>query len=273
MISTVIPVYKNTALFLKNLRHNLSFMKNTEIIVVNDDPEVNLTKRVKKICPKAIVINNPKNLGFGPSVNLGVKKATFDYLLFLNSDVLLNGPVEKALEEFRDQKLFGLSFAQINNNGEISVANQGKFIDGIFQHSAKKATKKTTTLWPDGGSCLLRRSYFNKLNGFDPCFAPFYWEDVDLGFRAAQEGYQVLFYPQIKVKHEHATTINKYYKKEVTQAINYRNQLLFTWKNMRGLTLFKHIVFLPILALKLRRDKSFRQGLGMAVKKALGGCA
>jgi len=270
MISVIIPIYKNTALFLKNLQHNLLFVKNAEIIVVNDDPETNLNESLKKIYPQATLINNPKNLGFGPSVNLGVKAASSDFLLLLNSDVLLlDNSFETALQEFKDPKLFGLSFAQINNDGHVSVANQGKFVAGLFQHSVKPADSVVATLWPDGGACLLRRSLFNELGGFDPRFAPFYWEDVDLGFRANQAGYRVLFYPKVKVKHNHATTINKYHSQAFTRTINYRNQLLFTWKHIRGLSLLKHFLLLPIITLRMRKDRSFTKGLVLALKQTL----
>jgi len=274
MISLIIPVYKNTALFLENLKHNLRYVKNAEIIIVNDDPETDLTLPLKEICPQATLINNSKNLGFGPSVNLGVKKARADYLLFLNSDVLLmDKRFEKALTEFANPKLFGLSFAQLNNQGELSVANAGEFKNGLFQHRPKPANSTVPTLWADGGSCLLRRAYFNELGGFDSRFAPFYWEDVDLGFRAAKRGYQILYYPKVVVKHNHATTINKYYPSEYTRTINYRNQLLFTWKNGQGKNLIRHFCLLPLITLRLRKDKSFAKGLLMALKISLFGHA
>ncbi len=38
MISIVIPVYKNIEMFLNNLKHNLQFINDKDIIIINDNP-------------------------------------------------------------------------------------------------------------------------------------------------------------------------------------------------------------------------------------------
>jgi glycosyltransferase involved in cell wall biosynthesis len=52
------------------------------------------------------------------------------------------------------------------------------------------------------GACLLiRRAIFEVLGGFDPRYAPAYYEDTDLAFRLREHGYQVLFQPAARVVH------------------------------------------------------------------------
>ncbi|PJE58197.1 MAG: glycosyltransferase family 2 protein, partial [Candidatus Portnoybacteria bacterium CG10_big_fil_rev_8_21_14_0_10_36_7] len=48
------------------------------------------------------------------------------------------------------------------------------------------------------------------LNGFDELYSPFYWEDIDLSYRAWKTGYTVLFDPQVLVEHHHETTIRTF---------------------------------------------------------------
>lgn len=268
MISVIIPVYKNKQLFLDNLKANLQYLKNTQIIVVNDNPDDDLVGAVEKVANRALVINNPRNLGFGPSVNLGAHKAHGQFLLLLNSDVKLrDAGFQKTLALFNNNQLFALTFAQEDQNGRLSVANQGHFAQGLFHHQSKPCATTCETLWAEGGSCLIRKELFAKLGGFDSIYAPFYWEDVDLGYRAWQAGYQILFYPQVIMKHVHQTTINKYFPPDFVQTIAYRNQFLFVWKNMQGLQLWQHYLWLPVLLLRNRRNKLFLAGFRQAINR------
>lgn len=266
MISVIIPVYKNTNSFLKLLKYNLKYLQKSEIIIVNDNPQENLQSAVEKIAPNAIIINNPQNYGFAKSMNLGVKKAQGDYLLFLNSDVkLLHNNLASSLKEFQNPKLFALTFAQIEKNGHITGANQGRFYKGLFHHQERKSDTVSENLWPEGGSSLVRKQYFAQLGGFDEIYSPFYWEDVDLGFRAQKKGWLTLFYPLIKVEHHHQTTISKYYSKTEIRTISYRNQLLFVWKNIPLFQQLQHWLYLPILLLQNRSNQEFKQGLRQAL--------
>ncbi|GIW64222.1 MAG: hypothetical protein KatS3mg092_0155 [Patescibacteria group bacterium] len=75
-ISIIIPVYKNYEMFYKYLEINKKFISDCEVIIMNDYPFENITKKTKEILKTAKVFNNKKNLGFAVNVNKGVKKAT-----------------------------------------------------------------------------------------------------------------------------------------------------------------------------------------------------
>ena len=53
-----------------------------------------------------------------------------------------------------------------------------------------------------------------KLGGMDTLYSPFYWEDIDLSYRAWKSGYQILYDPNIIVEHHHESTIAKYFDKK-----------------------------------------------------------
>lgn len=266
MITIIIPVYKNKALFIKNLKNNQPFLNRHQLIVINDNPNENLDQVVKAISPKAIVINNKQNLGFGLSMNKAVKKVKTEIMLFLNSDVkLINNDYEKAIKLFNDQKLFGITLAQIEKDGHLTGANDGHFYQGLFHHRERQSDQVSVNLWPEGGSSLIRCHYFRQLKGFDPDYAPFYWEDVDLGFRAKKMGWYCLYYPLAEVEHHHESTISKYYSTDQIKTISYRNQFLFVWKNFRNLSLISHLFWLPILLVRNRNNKIFKQGLKQAI--------
>ena len=70
-------------------------------------------------------------------------------------------------------------------------------------------SKPGPTLFASGGHSAYRRDRFLEMGGFDPLFAPFYWEDVDLCYRAWKRGWKILFEPRSAVLHDHQSTIGK----------------------------------------------------------------
>jgi len=247
MISVIIPTYNHTVGFLVNLKHNHQYFKDCEIIVINDNPNNDLTKKLalySNIC----LIQNNRNLGFARSVNIGVQKSHEKYLLLLNDDVLLyDDKFYNELKLFEQNKeLFAISFSQKDKEGKIVGKNKLWWQRGLFFHKADGNLVSGETGWADGGSCLVDKTKFLQLNGFKEDFSPFYWEDIDLSYRAKLKRWKVLFDPKVLVEHHHETTIGKSYSKKQIEIIAFRNQLLFTWKNIRGLKMWlQHIVFLP----------------------------
>jgi len=246
MISVIIPVYKNTQIFLNNLKQNLGFLKNTQILVINDDPEKSIKKEIEVFNQKNIfLIENKKNLGFGQSVNIGAKYANGDYLFLLNTDVILNNKnYLHALKYFnKNSNLFAVSFAQVERKNKIVGKNVIYFKDGLFCHRKANNLNFGFNAWAEGGACLIDRKKFNYLGGFDNVYSPFYWEDVDLSYRAWKAGFQILFDPKILVKHYHESTIGKYFDKNKIKAIAYRNQLIFNLKNITDFDLMAKFIF------------------------------
>ncbi|HOZ53709.1 MAG TPA: hypothetical protein PK142_03460, partial [bacterium] len=63
----------------------------------------------------------------------------------------------------------------------------------------------------------------------DPIYAPFYFEDLDLGIRAKQNGYQMFWEPNAIVEHRHEQTMSKIPRLYLT-SIKERNHLIATWR-------------------------------------------
>lgn len=251
-ISVVIPVYKNYEMFYRNLRSNQIYFDGCEILVMNDFPGENITGPVKEISPRAAVINNKINLGFAGNVNAGVEKVKNKYVFLINSDVVLrDDSFKKSLDLFRkDNKLFAIGFAQIEKDGKIVGYNRGFFRNGLISHSGSSLPAAASALfpnfWAEGGASIFRRDLFVGLGMLDPLYNPFYWEDVDLSYRAWKSGYHVAFAPWIKVEHRHESTIGKYFDRYKINRTAFRNQLIFQWKNLTDrVLLLKHLVRLP----------------------------
>jgi GT2 family glycosyltransferase len=246
MISVVIPSYKNKKMLIDNLNNNIKFLEELEIIIINDSPDESLKKDLAGF--KVILIENDKNLGFGPSVNKGIIKAKNKYVLLLNTDVRLkNQNYINALKYFKEnKKLFAVAFAQKDKNGLIVGKNKVYWKYGFFRHKENTDLSFEINAWVEGGASIVDRDIFLKLGGFDDLYSPFYWEDIDLSYRAWRSGYEIFFDPKIIMRHYHESTISKYFQKKYIEKIAFRNQLIFIWKNITDFNLILHHIFFLI---------------------------
>lgn len=269
MISVIIPAYKNKVQFLDYLKNNLSFLKNCEVIVINDDPSESLAPDLKSL-KEVTLIENKKNLGFGRTVNIGVAAAQHRYLLLLNTDVkLTDSSFKHALSYFeKDPSLFAVSFGQKEKDGNLGGKNTFYWKKGFFYHAKADNLAFGPTGWAEGGSCLIDKTKFLELGGFDELFTPFYWEDTDLSYRAWKNGYRVLFDPKIMVEHHHSSTISQYIKSDYKDTIAARNHFIFIWKNITDNKLMnEHVFYLPynLLYFAYKKNFFFLKGFFMAL--------
>jgi len=251
-LSLVIPVYKKTEMFMENFIQNIPLLpKNTEIIIVDDASHENLSGKIAPFKRKAhiIFIQNEKNLGFAAAINKGISAAKGNYILLLGSDIRLMKEFPTSLEtEFvNDKNIAAITFAEKDNGGELLGKSTIYFKRGLILHKRAHDTLRGNAAWANGGSCLFRADYLKTLGGFDEMYAPFYWEDIDLSYRAYSRGWKVLFYPKYVVAHARESTISTFFKATHIQHIAYRNQFIFTWSNITDFSmLIKHFLWLPI---------------------------
>ena len=244
-VSVIVPNFNGEGLLEKNLPFLIDAMKNPEnniieTVVVDDGSRDGSVKLITSTFPQVKLIKHRTNRGFSASVNTGVRAAKGDLMCLLNSDVIPeNNFLESALPHFQNPKIFAVS---LNEAGNFSWA-RGSFTDGFIGHTnGSKTLTPHDTFWVSGGSGVFRRSIWMKLGGMDEkLLSPFYWEDVDLCYRALKRGYGLIWEPNAKVEHKHEATINNFPKKYV-QRILERNQLLFIWKNITSTNLLrKHV--------------------------------
>lgn len=249
-VSVIIPVYKNLEEFTRNLGDNLKYLSDCQMVVVNDDPSTNLPGSLPShdfSNEQILWINNKKNLGFAPSINVGIKEITGDHIMLLNSDVrLLDDSWRNSLTAFEDDpNLFAVSFAQREKDGDIVGRNELYFKGGLYHHRALPTNLEfrisptqsgqanlefLSSSWAECGSAIFRASVWKELGGLDEAYAPFYWEDVDISYRAKQRGWDVLFAPNILVEHHHESTTANFFKDQI-QEVAYRNQVYFAEKH------------------------------------------
>lgn len=285
-VEIIIPNYNGFELMQKNLPKVInaaSSYKDVSITIVDDrshEPERGkLREFIEKVKTDVKVpiklLEHSENKGFSSTVNTGAFNSDADVFIFLNTDVIPeNKFVEQAVAHFKEhEKLFGVGFTDKSVEGEKIVLRGrgiGKWERG-FLHHARGEVDKTNTLWVSGGSSAVRASFFRELDGFDELYDPFYWEDIDLSYRAQKRGYFVIFDKNIEVEHRHAEgSIKKHYKSQKIKKIAYRNQFIFHWKNISDSKLLvSHFAWLPYHTLRaiMRGDQAFISGLFMTLAR------
>lgn len=243
-VSIVIPNWNGRKLLEKNIPIWLAakaYPKNkiTEIVIVDDKSTDDSLVFIKKNYSSEIkVVSHKKNRGFSAAVNTGFRSAKNELICLLNTDVLPQKDfLQAVIKSFNDPKVFGISLHEKGYGYGI-----GKFRDGYIVHDPGKEKKETThTFWVSGGSGVFRRNIWMKLGGLDEAILPpFYWEDVDLSYRALKRGYKLLWEPKAKVVHEHESVINKSnFRQFKITLIKERNHLLLNWKNLTSSNLLR----------------------------------
>jgi len=228
--SIIIPNWNGEKLLKNNLPAVFKSGVDQVIVVDNgsEDGSVALLKNLQVQYPQLKTIFNQKNLGFARAVNQGVKEAKNEIVVLLNNDVVPEEDFLKPLaKDFEDEKVFAVSL----NEPQWSWA-KGKWVKGFIEHETGPKTKTPhLSFWANGGSGAFRKSIWLELGGLDEIFAPFYWEDIDLSYRAWKRGFKILWEPQSVVHHQHETTIGLRFNQKYVDLITQRNQLLFIWKN------------------------------------------
>ncbi|MCL4338797.1 glycosyltransferase family 2 protein [Patescibacteria group bacterium] len=272
-ISIVIPNYNGRNLFMKNLPEVLKAARGAEIIVVDDASEDDSVAMLRKNFPHINVLQSETNRGFSTAVNKGVMAAKGELVLLLNSDVYPETDfLEYLLPHFVDNKVFAVGCLQKSEEEKNRTVQRGRgigeFKNGFLIHSKGKPDKKNT-LWVSGGAGIFRKDLWNDLGGLREIYDPFYWEDIDLSYRALKAGYKVAFEPKSTVWHKQSTgAIRNKYDSSRIKAISYRNQILFVWMNITDFgLLINHLLYLVYITSKsiIKIDKSFISGLLQAI--------
>jgi GT2 family glycosyltransferase len=244
-VSIIIPNYNGRNLLERNIPYVIRAFKNkdnhiSEVIIVDDASKDGSVEYLKNNFPEISIIKHRINRGFSTSVNTGARMAKGKLLALLNNDVR---PSENFLKStvrlFEDGNLFAVSLHESGYGYAI-----GKFENGFIIHEPAGEDRGVhETFWASGGSAVFKRSLWMKLGGFDAkLYSPYYWEDLDLSYRARKRGYNILWNFESDVIHEHESTTIKFSKRKKAR-IQERNQLIFIWKNLTSRFLFrKHIV-------------------------------
>jgi len=234
--------------------------KGIEVIVVDNASNDGSVKMVEKKYPQVKLIESRQNLGFSKGNNLAAASSDSDYLLFLNSDTVIEkDALVKPLKYLKNHPKTGaLTIKLILNNGEIDYDNRRGFptpwntfcrlfgLSKLFPqstffnayHLGFKPIKKPTPIPVIAGSFfMISNKVFEKIGRWDEDYF-FYGEDIDLCYRLKEAGYQVTYYPKVSTLHlKGASSGIRKETKEITQA-SQKTKLKTTKASIKAWELF-----------------------------------
>lgn len=284
-ISIVIPNYNGASALNANFQSVIDAFSyfiddekvKGEIILVDDDSTDNSVDIIKNFQKKSRkieikLIEQSKNCGFSSSVNRGVKESSYEVVVLLNTDVKPERDfLFPLLVHFSDSKVFAVGCIDKSiESGNVVLRGRGvgEWKRGLLSHS-RGSIDKSSTLWVSGGSGAFRKKTWDILGGMYEIYNPFYWEDVDLSYRAMKAGYKIIFESKSIVTHFHETgAIKTYYTPSKVKFVSYKNQIIFAWINISDIDLLiMHLVWLPFMFFSalIHRNKYFIQGFFHAV--------
>lgn len=266
-VSIVIPNWNGVYLMEKHLQKVIDNATGAEIVVADDMSTDGSVDYLHKNFPKVVVVERSKREGFAANVNAGVRSATGDVVILLNTDVEPEkGFLKPLLTHFDNPNIFAVGCLEKSPEATgVVLRGRGlaRWTKGFFVHS-KGEVDGTTTAWVSGGSGAFRRDMWNKLGGMDVLYNPFYWEDIDLSYRARKAGWDIVFEPKSIVNHYHEEgKIKREFTPTDVKRIVYRNQFIFIWKNVSDVSiLVAHSFWAPIRLLQaaLHGDTLMVQG-------------
>ncbi len=243
-VSFIIPSYNGYDLLkilLPSLYDIVSRRKIvTEIIVVDDASTDSSVAELEKLTLPVRIIRRGSRGGFAKACNEGAKSASGSFLFFLNNDMTFEAQKEflsPIMEHFDDNDVFAVAPSSLTHwdrklfDETPTIGKWEKGLLNIFQPGFTHNNNRGL-FYTSGGCMCVRKDRFLVLSGFDELFSPFYFEDVDLCWRARKRGWKTLHEPSVHIYHKGHETINRLYSPLESNAIYWKNCLLFIWKNI-----------------------------------------
>ena len=219
--SIIVPVFNRpdeVDELLESLCHQE--VKDFEVIIVEDGSK----KPCKDVCDKyADILDlsyyDKENSGPGQSRNYGAERAKGEWLIVLDSDVVLPNGYLKAVEQELAQHPCDAwggpdaaheSFTPVQK--AISYSMTSFFTTGGIRGGKAKLDK----FFPRSYNMGIRREVYLQLNGFSKMR---FGEDIDFSYRIVEAGYKTSLLPTAWVWHKRRTDFRKFFRQVYNSGI------------------------------------------------------
>ena len=212
--SVIVPVYNRPnecEELLESLTHQTQ--RDFEVIIVEDGSSVPCRDVVERYADKlAVHYYDKPNSGPGQTRNYGVERANGEYVIILDSDVVLPEGYFAAIDAelaanpcdaFGGPDRAHESFSTTQK--AINYAMTSFFTTGGIRGGKAKLDK----FYPRSFNMGVRREVYQALEGFS---AMRFGEDIDFSTRIFKSGYRCRLFPEAWVYHKRRTDLKKFFK-------------------------------------------------------------
>jgi len=244
--AAVVILNYNGADYLRQFLPSLLQFSAGHRLIVADNASTDTSHQVVKSFPGIEWVLLDKNFGFAEGYNQAIAQIHEEYLVLLNSDVLVTagwldsplnhlashpnvGAVQPKIKSFHQPTHFeyaGAAGGWMDSLGYPFC--RGRIFDSM-EEDLGQFDEPSALFWASGACFFTRRSVFQSLGGFDPLFFA-HMEEIDLCWRMQKAGWTIAYDPSATVFHVGAGTLAA--DSPFKTYLNFRNSLAMLYKNL-----------------------------------------
>jgi GT2 family glycosyltransferase len=211
MVDVIIPNFnglKYLSVCLDSLTKQT--VKDFQITLVDDASTDDSVSYVRTNYPFVNVIALPKNRGFAPAVNEGIRRTEAELVFLLNNDTEVDSRcIEELVLAFEEGGEIAIAAPKvlifdrrdiIESTGILYRVDGASRGVGLGHKDSGDFGTSRLVFGASAGAAMYRRSLLDEIGLLDEDFK-FYYEDTDLSFRALLRGRRCLYVPGAVVYH------------------------------------------------------------------------
>lgn len=208
-----------------------------ETVLVDNASTDGCEEYVREHFPYVRIIRNDKNLGYAGGMNVGIKTVSGKYVVLLNNDMLVDPNwLDELVKVAESDEKIGIVGGSLTSE-EIDFERLGYLESNGVLLKLKPLDipkNKLDANFPDMVQVdntvgLIKKVVLDDIGMFDEKYF-FYWEEVDLCYRAKMAGYKIVAASKSKIWHGGGMTIKKM---PYMKTFHYnKNKIRFILKNL-----------------------------------------
>lgn len=184
-----------------------------EVIVIDNFSSDGSPEWIRENAPRVRLIANTENEGFARANNLGIQESRGEYVLFLNTDTILQPQaVSILLAKLKSDRTVGAVGPALltgERTFQVSFGQKVSFLRELFQKIVlnpfyrirlKGKVDIRRVGWLSAACLLTRKDVLEEVGSFDENFF-LYFEDIDLCIRIRHKNYILEYLPRARVFH------------------------------------------------------------------------
>ncbi|GKW10575.1 hypothetical protein PEC301899_08570 [Pectobacterium carotovorum subsp. carotovorum] len=221
LVSIIIPTRDHFSLIsrcIETLLEQTQYPHYELLVVDNLSTDSNARQYLSQLTAMGLtnvrVLSWPHQFNFSAINNFAAERAKGDVLLFLNNDTeIIHGDWLDAMLNHALRQEVGIVGAKLTfedgriqhggivlgMNDSAAIAFQGKSSESKGYMNRLHTTHNVSAV--SAACMMMRRDVFIDLGGFDEQQCPIYFGDVDLALKARQQGYLIVWTPDVKLTH------------------------------------------------------------------------
>jgi GT2 family glycosyltransferase len=221
--------------------------KKWEVIVVDNDSDANTQQgldEAKRRYPEVKFIFNSRNVGFAAGNNIGIKRATGDVIILLNSDAFPPpGMLGRLAEHSARESALGMVGPVTNaaGNEQCIYTNSGKMEDIIshgLHYSSGGECEALAVYRMDFFCVAIPRRVIDQVGLLDEEFGRGYYEDLDYSLRVKEAGFKLGIAEDVFVYHRGSASFGKI-PRETKELLKHNKHLIVQKHGAK--VLFQHV--------------------------------